>query len=80
MLGNDETKQIPGGDPKNALLGVQLDVIGLEVGEGFLWVYDQLCGSPGLHDDVIDVYFKIPADLLVETMLHAAMESRPSVL
>jgi hypothetical protein len=33
---------------------VELDVVGLEIGESLFKVCDQLCSLAGLHDDVID--------------------------
>lgn len=35
-FGDDETQELPGGDPEHTLLLVELDMVGVEVGEGFL--------------------------------------------
>lgn len=78
-LRDDETQQLSRGDSEHKLLRVELDVVGLEIGESLLKVYNQLCSLVSLLNDVIDIDLQVSANLLVEALLHTSLEGCPGV-
>ena len=59
MFGDDEPKQLAGGNAEDALLGVELDAVPSEIGKSLLQVGDEVVGLSGLDNDVVDVDFKV---------------------
>ena len=53
---------------------VKLDLVGSEDQESFFKVSHQLPDLSSIHHEVIDIHLMVPADLLLETLLHAPLE------
>ena len=79
MLGDDETQQHTPRDPKNALLGVELNIICLEFCEGLLKVGYDLVSPSGLDHVVIHVGLNGLPNEVPKTLEHATLVSRPYV-
>ena len=73
MLKDNETKQHTPRDPKNTLLGVELNAVCSEFCEGLLSLF-------GLDHDVIHVGLNGLPDKILETLKHATLVRSPHVL
>ena len=80
MLKDDETKQHTPRGPKNALLGVELNVICLEFCEGLLKVGYELVSPFGLDQDVVHIGLNGSPDEVLETFEHTTLVRSLSVL
>ena len=80
MLGDDETQQHTPRDPKNALLGVELNAICSEFCEGLLKVSYDLVSLFGLNHDVIHIGLNGSPDEVSEAIEHIALVRCPSIL
>jgi hypothetical protein len=72
-LGDDEPEQHTARDPKNALFGVEFDVVLLEFREGFFDVSHELPGLFGLDYDVVHVSLDGLSDEIAETFEHTSL-------
>ena len=79
-LRDDKTQQHTPWDPKNALLGVELDAIRSKFCEGLFYVGYDLVNLFGLDHDVIHIGLNGLLDEIPETLEHAALVRRSSVL
>ena len=68
MLGNDESQQHTPRDPKDTLLGVDLNAVCSEFCEGLLKVGYDLVRPFGLDHDVIHVGLNGPPDEVPKTL------------
>ena len=59
---------------------VKLDLVGSNDQESFFKVSHQLPDLSSIHHEVIDIHLMVPADLLLETLLHAPLEGCPCAL
>jgi hypothetical protein len=66
--------------PEGALFRVELDVVAIEIGEGFTQIVEQAIYFSGLDDDVVDVDFDVAAYLLLQAGLHAPLIGGSSIL
>ena len=66
---------MPEGTQKNTLVGVELEVHLVEVGERFLEVRDEGFLLTGLDNDVVDVRLYVFAHLVSESDVHQPLES-----
>ena len=73
MLKDNETKQHTPRDPKNTLLGVELNAVCSEFCEGLLSLF-------GLDHDVIHVGLNGSPNEIPKTLEHAALVCSPHVL
>jgi hypothetical protein len=72
-LRDEVAQQLACRHPEGALLRVELDVVVVEVGEGFSQVVEQVVCFCGLDDNVVDVDFDVATDLLLQACLHAPL-------
>ena len=79
MLGDNETKQHTPRDPKNALLGVELNAICSEFCEGLLKVGYDLVNPFGLDHDIIHIGLNGSPDEAPETFEHTTLVRSPYV-
>ena len=79
MFGDDETKQHAPWDPKNALLGIEFDVVCSEFCKGLLKISYKVVSSFGLDHDVVNVGLNGPPDKVSETFEHTALVRSPSI-
>jgi hypothetical protein len=79
-LGDKVSQELTGWYTEGALLCVELDAVVIEVGEGFAQIVEQVVCFPGLDDDIIDIYFDVADDLLLQASLHAPLIGGSSVL
>jgi hypothetical protein len=70
---DEVAQQLASRHPEGAFLRVELDVVAVEVGEGFLQVVEQAICFRGLDDDIVDVDFNVVADLFLQARLHAPL-------
>ena len=73
MLRDDKTQQHTPWDPKNALLGVELNAICSEFCEGLLKVGYDLVSLFGLDHDVVHVGLNGPPDEVPKTLEHTTL-------
>ena len=79
MLGDDKTQQHTPWDPKNALLGVELDVVCSDFHGGLLYVSYDLVSPFGFDHDVIHIGLNSPLDEIPETLEHATLVRSPRI-
>jgi hypothetical protein len=79
MLRDDEPEQHSPRDLKNALLGVEFDVVHSKLLKSLLQVYHKLVGLFGLDYDVIHVSFNGLPDEVLETLEHTMLVCKPRV-
>ena len=79
MLEDDETQQHTPRDPKNVLLGVELNVVCSEFHEGLLQVGYDLVSPFGLDHDVTHVGLNGMPDEIPKTLEHAALVCSPRI-
>jgi hypothetical protein len=79
-LGDDVPQELTPGNPKGALLCVQLNVEPPEVVEGFFWVSDEAAALLRFHDDVVDIDLQVVPYLPLEVELHTPLICGPWVL
>jgi hypothetical protein len=79
-LGDNVPQELAPGNPKGALLWVQLDVEAPDVSEGFFQVSDATATLSGLHDDIVDIYLQVAPDLRFEIGLYTPLVSGLHVL
>lgn len=72
-LGDNEAEELPGRDPKNTLVWVELHVKFVQIIEGLLQVGDEGVSHLGLDDDVIHIGMQVDADLAVRALLNGSM-------
>src|SRR3954452_21429646 len=77
--GDEVCKYLASGYSEEAFLRVQLDLISLEVVEGFSQIVDVRGAFAGFDDNIIDVDFNVFADLLAEASLYAPLVGGSSV-
>ena len=80
MLGDDKTQQHTPWDPKNTLLGIEFDVVGLEFCKSLLQINYEMVSSFGLDYDVINVGLNGPPDEVPKTFEHTTLVCSHNVL
>ena len=80
MLRDDETKQHTPGDPENALLEVELNVVCSKFYEGLFKVGYELVSPFGLDHDVVHIGLNGSHDEVSKTLEHTMLVRSPCVL
>ena len=80
MLGDDEAEQHAPWDPKNTLLEIEFDAIGLEFCKSLLQIDYDMVSPFGLYHDVVNVGLNGSPDEVSETLEHTTVVRSPYVL
>jgi hypothetical protein len=79
-LEDEVAQQLACGYSEGAFLWVELDVVSIEIGEGFPHIVEQAICLRGFDDDVVEVDLNIVTDLLLQACLHAPLIGGSCVL
>jgi hypothetical protein len=72
-LRDEVAQQLACGYSEGAFLWVELDVVSIEIGEGFPQIVKQAICLHGLNDDVVDIDLDVATNLLLHACLHALL-------
>src|SRR3954462_415225 len=78
--GDEVAEYLASGYAEETFLWAQLDLVSLEVLEGFSQVVDKRRAVAGFDDGVVDVDLVVSANLLAEAGLHASLVCSSRVL